>query len=141
MIYLTFFLSLFLHFNLAQGSLGQVYPQKAQSSPQPCFDLIERVEGPVTIREYVKNNGKVFAISWKGASMRSAKLDIWLGAYAKGYQTALSKEPRRRKRTLMLEVNNLNVVRSKTRKMHRGKAWDSSEVPTCMAPEDIQYPL
>lgn len=133
-------LTLFLTCPSAWAALGAA-PGALRLDDQPLNGPIRTISGPgytvqelttseIVIREYVSQDGKVFAVSWSGR--RSPDLPALFGAYFDQYQAASASRDRKRsplRGVTRIETADLVVETGGHMGAIWGKAYLHSQLP------------
>ncbi len=98
---------------------------------------IEEMQIPsgTVVKEYVSQNGKVFAVSWRGPTVPD--LRQLLGSYFEQY-TAAASEPHMSHRSLTVRREDLVVQSSGRMRAFFGRAYVPSLLPPGFQLQDIQ---
>ncbi len=90
-----------------------------------------------SIKEYVRNDGIVFAVSWSGRD--TPDLRVLLGGYSPAYEKSLKESKRiRGVRHHSIEKENLVVQKWGQMRQLEGRAYDPSLIPAGVTINDIQ---
>jgi hypothetical protein len=109
------------------------------SAPNPAYAVHEIQTSTLTVREYVDQNGRVFAVTWKG--VHHPDLKNLLGDYHEPFRSTDASTPRRFGGRKHLEVHSsdqdLTVVRSGHMRSLGGKAVVKSLLPEGVTAESL----
>ena len=101
------------------------------------YSIQEMTSDSTDIKEYVSNDGVIFAVTWKG--LDHPDLSVLLGKYASTYDKGL-KEKRRSlgKRHQKVEKENLVVQKWGHMRNLQGRAYDPSLIPAGVSIDDLK---
>ncbi len=101
------------------------------------YSVQEMVSDSTHIKEYISNDGIIFALTWKG--LDHPDLSVLLGKYAKGYEKSL-KEKKREKGKRHQKVAKEDLVVQKWGHMRnlQGRAYDPSLIPAGVSIDEIK---
>lgn len=88
------------------------------------------------VREYVSNQGLVFAVSWSGPRMPD--LESLLGQHFATMRAENSKFPRAGRSQVRIERPDVSIVVSGHMRAFEGKAWVQKDFPAGFSVNDIQ---
>jgi hypothetical protein len=99
---------------------------------------IHEIETPIsTIREYVDNNGLVFAVSWRG--IRRPDLSVLLGPYFPEYQNIDARRGRMITREpVSIQTSKIVVRKGGHMRNIKGLAIISDQLPSGVSEEDLK---
>ena len=90
-----------------------------------------------TIREFVDNQGVIFAIAWQG--LDPPDLSVILGSYYSGYQAADKATPKKHgRRNRSVKRENLIVETWGAMRTLHGRAYDPSLIPAGVSLNEIK---
>ncbi len=117
--------------------------QKALSAKRMNADVfkkysVQELESDSThIKEYVNNQGIIFAVSWVG--LDHPDLSVLLGSYFKTFQNEARKQVRKHGvRHQKLQAENLVVQKWGHMRNLQGRAYDPSLIPEGVTIDEIQ---
>lgn len=102
------------------------------------FYSVHTMSTPIaTIREYVDNNGNVFAVSWKG--IRRPDLSVLLGQYYQDYHNIDSRRPRMITRhPVTVQTSKILVRKAGHMRAITGIAVIPDQLPSGVKVEDLK---
>jgi len=103
----------------------------------PLYSIHEIESESLKVREYVSQNGTVFAITWAGN--RHPDLEPLLGSYAGEFRGIDASTPRKQgARNRMLSSHRLRVQTFGHMRHLRGRAFDPQLVPEGVAVHELE---
>ena len=110
---------------------------QVRSSVAPAGYTVHEITTPMhsTVREYVSDAGKVFAVSWRGSLLPD--LQQLLGSYYQAYQAAASA-PHLGHRHLQVTAPEVVIRSGGHLRAFYGYAYVPSLLPTNLSPDDIK---
>lgn len=109
----------------------------ASTNPTEKYTVQELVSDANTVKEFIDQNGVIFAVSWQGLS--PPDLSVLLGSYYSQYNTTQKNLERPHgKRQQTVEANTLVVQRYGHMRDLRGRAYDTNLVPSGISIDDIK---
>ena len=116
-------------------ALGQATLKSTSS--HALYTVSELESDGTTIREYISNDGVVFAVTWQG--LRHPDLSVLLGSYYSSYQSAKAKKIRNAgHQPSEVQSQSLTVRHAGHMRDLRGKAFVSDLIPAGVDVEDLQ---
>lgn len=99
---------------------------------------VHEIQTPVaTVREFVDNNGLVFAVSWRG--IRRPDLSVLLGSYFPEYENIDSRRARMITREpVSIQTSKIVVRKSGHMRNIKGLAIISGQLPEGVTEEDLK---
>ena len=99
---------------------------------------IQEMDSDAThIKEYISNDGVIFAITWKG--LDHPDLSVLLGKYSATYEKGLKEKPRKLgRRHQKVEKENLVVQKWGRMRNLQGRAYDPSLIPAGVTIDEIK---
>lgn len=129
---------------LAQATLGQKIGAQIKSFSTQRSPLTNQqikfqtsTEGPNAIREYINDDGVVFAVSWNGLNMPA--LDLLLGVHFTEFKIAAAMQSQNKgRRSFNVEGPNIEVHTFGHMRDIRGIAFIKSLLPAGLKWEELQ---
>ncbi|MCE7528026.1 DUF2844 domain-containing protein [Polynucleobacter sp. IMCC 30228] len=120
--------------NLASINLEQkTFGSTLTSSPQTGYTIYSQNINPgLVIKEYLTNNGNVFAVTWKGPNLPN--FQVVLGSYYSNYLTALQNNPR----AIFFQDDNIVIESGGVMGGYVGRAYLPKQFPAGMTSANIQ---
>ena len=110
---------------------------QARSAPGSGYTVSQiTLPSGTVVNEYVSAEGKVFAVTWKGASVPD--LSQTLGLYFEEYKAAASSTPHAGHHHLTVQQPDLVVVTGGHMRAWNGKAYVPSLLPPNFSLDDIK---
>jgi len=101
------------------------------------FSVQEMESDANTVKEYINNDGVIFAITWQG--LDHPDLSVLLGSYYSGYQNSAKEQPRARgQRHHNVRKENLVVQKWGHMRALQGRAYDPSLLPSGVSLDEIK---
>ncbi len=100
------------------------------------YSIHEMTLGGRMVKEFLRPDGKVFAVSWSGVSQPD--LSVLLGSYYSEYQIAAAKQKVRRRGSQIIRSQHVTVERSGHMRDVRGKAYLPDLMPRGTSPSELQ---
>jgi hypothetical protein len=102
------------------------------------FQIHELSQGALSVKEYVRPDGTIFAVTWKGNTQPD--LSALLGVYVDDYQEALkNRKPRKGFRwAATTQGKNVIVETSGIMRAMRGRAYVPALLPSGVSVNDLQ---
>ncbi len=139
LILLRFAIPYFCLLSLANAALGsQNKSLKVFQGRLNLYTVSKQDSGPIQVREYNNTQGKVFAVTWKGANTPDLKETF--GTHYEDFNAAIkkAKETHRGHGPLKISYKNLHIELSGKMRAVRGRAWLLSDLPQGVTPNDLQ---
>jgi hypothetical protein len=146
---LTLIASLFLIPTLSFASLGgntssiqadqqALRAQQGRIAAHPHYSIHEITEQDTHIQEYVSDDNRVFAITWKGSVQPD--LSTLLGSYYPDFQKAVrqSRHQRKGRAPMILRSPRLNVELGGHMRALHGRAWIPELLPEGFNTDEIR---
>ena len=136
---LRFSLSIICVLPMAKASLGsQSKSLKVFQGRMNLYSVSNQDSGPIQVKEYNNPQGKVFAVTWRGANIPDLKETF--GAHYDDFNAAIkkAKEKHRGHGPLQITYKNLHIELSGKMRSIRGRAWLLSELPQGVTSNDLQ---
>ncbi|QLY26922.1 DUF2844 domain-containing protein [Bdellovibrio sp. KM01] len=112
--------------------------RKATSSGSSYSVSEATTDDGVKVRQYVDSQGRVFAISWKGATL--PPLSELLGAYLPEYKKEVKSRGRQfGRRSLKVSTDNIVVEGSSRQTDQRGRAYIPASLPQGFDLKEINF--
>ena len=109
----------------------------ARILPRRLYSVHEmQTPSGITIRQFVSPEGRVFAISWRGAA--APNLRQLLGSYFDEYEGAAGAQTVRRGHTVHIESGDLVVEAGGHMRFHVGRALLKSQLPQGVRADEIR---
>jgi len=110
---------------------------QARSAPGNGYTVSQiTLPSGTLVNEYVSTEGKVFAVTWKGAAVPD--LSQTLGSYFEAYKAAASITPHAGHHHMMVRQTDLVVTTGGHMRAWHGKAYVPSLLPPNFSLEDIK---
>ena len=111
--------------------------KRANADVYQKYSVQEMVSDATTLKEYINNNGVIFAITWQG--LDHPDLSVVLSSYYDRYQVSAKEQPRtpgQRHRNVKRE--DLVVQKWGQMRNLRGRAYDPSLIPSGVSLDEIK---